>query len=243
MKKTITSIVLMSLCAALSFTIVLQLKSVSSFKNQVQNTQVMRAEQLQSELTKETKRKDELYQQLLKHNDELAKFREEAAQSSDYASFLNKQLEEAELLAGLTDVEGTGVIITMRDSPLYVSGSAGQEDLFIIHDEDLLKVVNELRDAGAEAISINDERLLSTSEMRCAGSTVSVNNNRYAAPYIIKAIGSPENLEYALRMPGGVSDVLARWGIELAIEQKDKLIIKAYTGVIQYKYATAGGDK
>jgi uncharacterized protein YlxW (UPF0749 family) len=131
----------------------------------------------------------------------------------------------------------------MRDSPLYVSENAGQEDLFIIHDEDLLKVVNELRDAGAEAISINDERLLSTSEMRCAGSTVSVNNNRYAAPYIIKAIGSPENLEYALRMPGGVSDVLARWGIELAIEQKDKLIIKAYTGVIQYKYAVAGGDQ
>ena len=67
--------------------------------------------------------------------------------------------------------------------------------MYIIHDDDLLRVINELRAAGAEAIAINGERIVAMSEIRCAGPTLSVNNNRSAPPYEIKAIGNPNNLE------------------------------------------------
>ena len=67
--------------------------------------------------------------------------------------------------------------------------------MYIIHDEDLLRVLNELCAAGAEAISINDQRIVATTEVRCAGPTVSVNNVRSAPPYVIKAIGNPKKFD------------------------------------------------
>ena len=96
-------------------------------------------------------------------------------------------------LAGLTSVEGGGVQVTLSDST-QTNNLTENANAYVIHDLDILQVINELRDAGAEAISLNGERVVSTSEVRYAGSTVSINNNRYAAPFVIKAIGDPTNL-------------------------------------------------
>ena len=93
-------------------------------------------------------------------------------------------IERMKLLAGTTDVEGEGVEIILDDS--NIPKKAGENpNLYIIHDEDLLRVLNELRAAGAEAISINAQRIIAMSEIRCAGPTVSVNNVRSAPPYVI----------------------------------------------------------
>ena len=107
-------------------------------------------------------------------------------------------MERLNILAGSTDVEGEGVEIVLDDSNLARSANENP-NLYIIHDEDLLRVLNELCAAGAEAISINDQRIVATTEVRCAGPTVSVNNVRSAPPYVIKAIGNPKNLTSALR--------------------------------------------
>ena len=109
----------------------------------------------------------------------------------------------------------------------------------MLHDSDLLVLINELRAAGAEALSINGERILATSEIRCAGPTVSVNNNRYSAPFVVKAIGDPATMENAINMRGGVADQLAPWGIGLLIEKKESITINAYNGSISYKYAAS----
>ena len=88
----------------------------------------------------------------------------------------------------MVPAEGQGVTITIDDSK--TKSKAGENpNLYLIHDDDLLKVINELKAAGAEAISINEQRLIATSEIRCAGPTLSVNNIRSAPPYEIKAIG------------------------------------------------------
>lgn len=108
---------------------------------------------------------------------------------------------------------------------------------FMIHDADLLRLINELFDADAEAISINNERLIATSEIRCAGSTVSVNNRRYAAPFVIKAIGDPNNLESALKMPGGIVDLLSMFNVNIDIKKQNKLTVERFSGTIEYKYA------
>ena len=112
-----------------------------------------------------------------------------------------------------------------------------QENL-LSYDDDLLKVINELKAAGAEALSVNEQRLIATSEIRCAGPTVSVNNHRSSPPYVIKAIGDPKTLDAALKMRGGVVETLKFWGIQVAINVvEDKLEIPAYSGTFRYEYA------
>ena len=103
---------------------------------------------------------------------------------------LKAEVKRLETLAGFTDVEGPGVTIIMQDSTAV--NTTGDEADYLIHDSDLLSVINELRSAGAEAISLNGERLIATSEVRCTGAVVTVNGRRYAAPYIIFAILIPK---------------------------------------------------
>ena len=109
--------------------------------------------------------------------------------------------------------------------------------MYVIHDDDILKVVNELRAAGAEAVSINGQRLIGSSEIRCAGPTLSVNNVRSSAPFEIRAIGEPKNLENALKMRGGVMETLKVWGIQMEIKSSDSVYVPAYKGSLKHEYA------
>ena len=150
----------------------------------------------------------------------------------------DKVPEKINLLAGTTAVKGPGVVLEIEDSKKMIS-STDNTNLYIIHDEDVLKVINELRAAGAEAIAINEQRLISTSEIRCAGPTISINNTRISAPYEIKAIGNAKNMENAIKMRGGVAESLSVWGIQLNVHKDENIIIPAYKGAVQFKYVTA----
>ena len=103
------------------------------------------------------------------------------------------------------------------------------------HERDELG--DELRAAGAEAISVNGQRLTGVSEIRCAGPTLSVNNVRSSAPFEIRAIGEKKSLENSLRMRGGVVETLGVWGIQLDITASDDVYIPPYRGSIRQTYA------
>ena len=150
--------------------------------------------------------------------------------------------ERLQLLAGTTDVEGAGIEIVLDDSNIPKKANENP-NLYIIHDEDLLRVFNELRAAGAEAISINDQRIVAMSEVRCAGPTVSVNNVRSAPPYVIKAIGAPKTLTSALRLRGGVVETFEFWGIQVKIKSEDKVHIPALKAPRNFEYATSVAAK
>ena len=150
--------------------------------------------------------------------------------------------ERLQLLAGTTDVEGAGIEIVLDDSNIPKKANENPT-LYIIHDEDLLRVLNELRAAGAEAISINDQRIVAMSEVRCAGPTVSVNNVRSAPPYVIKAIGAPKTLTSALRLRGGVVETFEFWGIQVKIKSEDKVHIPALKAPRNFEYATSVAAK
>ncbi|MBC7105932.1 MAG: DUF881 domain-containing protein, partial [Firmicutes bacterium] len=100
---------------------------------------------------------------------------------------LRQELEQARILAGVVEVKGPGVEVTLNDSNQPVQ--PGQNpNLYVLHDEDVLKVLNELRAAGAEALAINGERLGPTSEIRCVGPTILTNRNkRLVPPFVITA--------------------------------------------------------
>ncbi|MFV0314090.1 MAG: DUF881 domain-containing protein [Anaerotignum sp.] len=153
------------------------------------------------------------------------------------ATYDNLQSENEQLrqFSGLTTLEGSGLIITMNDSSVK---SGGDPNAYLIHAEDILSVINELNVAGAQAISINGQRIVSTSSVSCAGSIVMVNGERVAAPFEISAIGDGDIMQSALKFPGGVVDNLAPWGIEISISKEARVVVPPYTKTVLWK-ATA----
>lgn len=149
--------------------------------------------------------------------------------SADFISDLKTQ-------ACMTALEGEGVKVILHDSE-KVANKAENPNTYIIHDDDLLRVVNELRAAGAEAISINGQRLTAISEIRCAGPTLSVNNVRSSAPFEICAIGDKKTLNNAITMRGGVADTLNVWGIKVEVKTSEEIYIPPYKGKNPYVYA------
>lgn len=218
----------------MAFLVTLQIKSVI-YNHAHEIEESLRADELLKQLN-DTREKNA---QLMEMNNtlqfDLQSFKDEAAENSDYSKTLVNQLRRAEIMAGLVEVEGNGIIITVKDSTQ--PEIEGDINNYLIHDTDLLTIINELRGAGAEAISLNNERIVSTSEIRCVGPTVSVNNTKIGSPFIIKAIGDPITLENSLMMRGGVYDSLTAWGLEIEINKATDIVIPAYGGLIDFEYA------
>ena len=150
-----------------------------------------------------------------------------------------REINMLKAYAGDTALHGPGVIVTVDDSK-KVSKPGENQNLYLIHDDDLLRIINELRASGAEGIAINEERLIAVSEIRCAGPTLSVNNNRFAPPYVIRAIGDPKSLETALKMRGGVIETLKFWGIQVTVTQEENVVLPAFKGTHSFEYAKVG---
>ncbi|BFK86640.1 DUF881 domain-containing protein [Pseudoflavonifractor gallinarum] len=228
--------------AVLGFLLAVQLKSVK-LNTALDATSAGRLETLQELYNDLTTERDGLKSRLEETQKELEQYRD-AAVSGESSAALKAEVEYLSMVAGLTDVEGPGVSVILSDSK--AENTTGDEADYLIHDSDLLSVINELRDAGAQAISFNGERILSTSEVRCAGSVVMVNGKRFAAPFIIYAIGDPTTLYNALTMRGGVVDVLSQWKINVTVQMSEKLLIEKYTGTIPTDYLstpTATGEE
>ncbi len=155
------------------------------------------------------------------------------ASSTNVANAQSKvELDYLRLISGLTDVEGGGVVITLNDAEESDSIDISQMSEYIIHDSDILVVVNLLRVGGAQAISINNERIIATSEQVCAGPTIKVNNNRYAVPYEIKAIGDSDELTKVIKDSGFIND-MTLLGKRVTITKSDNIVIPRFANDIR----------
>lgn len=143
--------------------------------------------------------------------------------NSKYNELL-EQLDYEYLRAGLVSVSGRGIVITMEDAP--AKGELDYED-YIIHDSDVKNILDELKANGAQAISINGERVVTTTKPVCAGPTIIVNGNRYPPPYVIKAIGDPDVLFEAIEtMPQVAFMRLA--DIRINVVRQDEIVVDRY---------------
>lgn len=214
-------------CAVLGFMLATQFKTTERQKT----INIQRAEDLSDRLKAVEKERDEL-------SKELEKLQAKATNDEVIAS----EVTRLKAFAGDLEMKGKGITLVLDDSKI-ASKPGENPNLYIIHDDDLLRVINELRAAGAEAISINGERIVAMSEIRCAGPTLSVNNNRSAPPYVIKAIGDPNNLESSLKLRGGVLENFKFWGIQADLSQSDDIEIPAFKGRRSFEYAKIVDDK
>ena len=224
----------MAVCVVVGFLLAAQLRGVQ-LAGAADATNASRLETLQSLYNDVVEERDGLTEQVGQLQSELELYRQQAASGDEGSEALKTELEQMEITAGLTDVEGPGITVVLEDSTQ--ANVTGDEADYLIHDNDILSVINELRSAGAEAISLNGERILATSEVRCTGAVVTVNGRRYAAPYVIFAIGDPDTLYSALTMRNGVVDILSQWGITVRVTASDQLLIPAYSGTVDYQYA------
>lgn len=160
----------------------------------------------------------------------------ELVEGRSLISTLQTDLELVRTFAGLTEVKGPGVTVVMDDSK-RISKPGQDPNAFIIHDDDVLKLINELLASGAEAISVNGQRYVSTTEVRCVGPTISINNTRTAPPIVVCAIGNPETLEAGLKMRGGIVESLSFWGISVNIKVEEEIFIPAFKGGFRFEYA------
>jgi uncharacterized protein YlxW (UPF0749 family) len=191
-------------------------------------------------------RTDEVYTQYVEvsqERDALAKevisLREKmtnVSNDNNAARTLQGEIQKANMAAGLLPVHGPGITVTLNDSTRPVQ-TGEDPNALLVHDDDLLNVVSELKASGAEAISVNEERIIAMSEIRCAGTTILVNTNRIAPPFIIKAIGDPQMLESGLNIKDGVAQRLKDYGLQVQIDDNNNVEIPAYSGVIKMKYS------
>ena len=231
--KTMISLILGGMCFALTVGICIQCKTVKG-SNSIAGRNSANDE-LRSEVLKYKEKYDNQYKELEKAEKELEKQRQNATQDNQDLEQKEEAIKQGNKVVGMAEVTGPGVIVTLSDSKKDVSTALNVSDL-LVHDADVLSVINELKNAGAEAISINEQRLVPTSSIVCGGNIIEINGEKVGAPFEIKAIGLPEQLA-ALSRPGGYLEILKKATVGVDLKKSNRVSIPKYTGVITYKYA------
>ena len=223
------------MCFILTFLIIVQYRTIKN-ANSVAGTNVN--SELKTEVLKWKERYEQIYSVLEKTENILEVKREQATNNSNDSNKMQKELKTLNSLIGTIDVKGDGIILIVADNNNVTSqtvGILGNINNYLIHDRDLLMLVNELKNAGAEAISINGERIVNTTSITCDGNVILINGNKISSPFEIKAIGSQEALIGALQRPGGyLEQQLEGYGLVTSIEKQEDIIIYKYSGIINY---------
>lgn len=152
---------------------------------------------------------------------------------------LTEELDRQRMAAGLTSVRGPGVMVLLDDSTRAMPAGDDPSN-YLIHDYELRDVVSLLWFYGAEAVAIDDERVVAETSIYCVGSTIIVNDTRLSPPYEIRAIGDSSQLDSALQDAGNLRKLKSRarlYGIQLHTTRAAELTLPAYSGDMSVRYA------
>lgn len=165
---------------------------------------------------------------------QLAEIRKNVASKTSDTEEMNAELKRNNMLLGLTKVKGDGLVVTIEDSK--AATQIEDVSIFLVHDSDLRELVNEFANAGAEAIEINGERIVSNTCITCAGNVISVNGTRISSPFVIKGIGNQESLYGALTRPGGYIQLLKNQTIPTEVKKTKDIEIDKFSGAMKIEY-------
>lgn len=235
MNKKIVSLILAIVCLLLVFAIIVQVKTVT---NSGLGTNATFAEaELKDEVLKWKEKYEIASKELTKVEKQLEKQRKKATKNDGTLKQDEEELKIGNTILGLTDVNGEGVEIILKDNKNVNSQTAILDmSLYVVHDIDILNIVNELKNAGAEAISINEERIIGITSITCAGNVAQINGEKVGAPFVIKAIGNSNTLYEALNRPGGYIEILNGSGIITDLKKSNNISIEKYNGKLNFKF-------
>ena len=220
-------------CIVLATAITVQVRTMKGENSAV--AQDFANSELKDSLLEWKEKSDSAEIDLEKSVKKLEELRQTSTANGNSSEEKQNELKMYNQILGLTDVTGEGIIMTVKDS--MQTTSAIDMNNLIIHDSDLRSLVNELSNAGAEAISINDERIVSTTAITCAGNVILINGNKVGSPFIINAIGNQESLYGAITRAGGYTYGLRARSIQVDTKKSDNVHISKYTGALSFKYA------
>ena len=230
--KKIISIILGIMCLALTLGICVQVRTIKNTDSTI--SQNYEANNLRDEILKYKEKYDNKFKELEETEKHLETERENATKNNSELEEAEKKITEGNKITGMTEVTGAGVTITLSDGK-GISSSTLNPSQLIVHDIDVLSVVNELINAGAEAISINGQRWVLNTAISCRGNTIDINGERIGAPFVIKAIGLPEYLS-GLERVGGYLEYMKQDGVNVKLEKSNNITIPKYSGVIKFNY-------
>lgn len=214
-------------CFALVSVMFMQFKIVN--ETDITSIETMREEELRAELANWKEKYQEAEQQYEEIEEKIEEYKNKKESDIETATLVQAELEQSNVLLGKTDLEGEGIEITIKETT--------SDDFSRIKASDLISIVNALKYAGAEAISINEERILNMSDIvDISNSFIKINGQRILAPYVIKVIGNKSYMESALLGVGGYAEQLKNIGHDVKITQMDKVVVKKYKEEINYKY-------
>lgn len=189
-----------------------------------------RETELQTMLASWKTKYEEVAEKLVETQERISEYQEKMNSNEQASELLDQELEQTNLLVGRTNVIGEGVIITLQDN-----------EEKSIEASDLRTLVNELKLAGAEAISINDARIVNMTEIVDVNNYILVNEDRVVSPYVVKAIGNQTYLSSALSLKNsGFIDTYQKMGKTVEMTQEKNIVINAYNSrknQFQFRYA------
>ena len=217
-------------CFALTLVMTMQFKIVN--ETDITSIENMRETELQTELANWKTKYEEAEKQYEDTVSKIEEYQKTKESNDETSKVMDDELEQVNMSLGKTDIEGKGIVITIKDSD--------QEEANKISASNLLIIVNALKLSGAEAISINDQRIINMSDIVDINSDYSsfikINGQRILSPYTIKAIGDPTYMESSLIGNGGVVDTMKKTGQNITIDKPNNVKILKYNGEIKTKY-------
>lgn len=214
--KIARNVAMMLVCVILGIMLSLQYKSVN-YNQSLASFENKRLDDLKNELISLQDQKNSLQERLQELEQENQTYAKVKAGDSEAAQQIQNNLQKARIFAGLETVKGKGIIVNLDNN-----------GLISVQEYDILDVVNELRASGAQAISVNDERIVAMTEIRAAGQYIVINGKQMAAPFVIKAIADPDDLERSLSLMGGVLDRLKEDMLNVSIKKADEVVINKF---------------
>lgn len=228
MKKgqvTITITIGLVICI-LTAVIFVQFKTIN--QTDITSLENMREDELRTEISNFKQKVEEISKEVADTDSKIAEYQEAINTNKEASELLSKELEQQNNILGKNSVKGSGIVVTLTDTEAQkISG------------EDLRALLNELRVAGAEAISINGQRIVYDSYIVDIGTTyISINGERTVSPYEVKAIGNPTYLESGLsKKQYGFIDTKLGEGKDVTLKRENNIIIDKYNGDLNMEYA------
>ena len=227
-EKTFISLIIGIACAILMTVMFAQFKTVE--ETDITGIETAREEELRTMISSWKSKYEETSEKIEETNKKIKEYQEKVESNQETSELLDQELLQTNKLVGKTEVTGEGIIITLTDN----------EETTII-DTDLLKLINELRLAGAEAIAINDVRVIGMTDIVEVNDTILVNEERVISPYVVKAIGNQTYLSSALSLKNsGFIDMYTSSGktVKMTIEKNIKIpAYKSQNNLMQFRYA------
>lgn len=230
--KVIISIVFGIISIFLVSLISIQFKTIN--QTDITSLETMQEEELRGQILELKEKNEEIQAKISENNKKINEYKETLNNNQKATELLNNELKEYEEQIGLTDVTGQGVIITLTDSKMQSYSYSN-----------LVDFVNELKYAGATAISINDNRIISTTEIvEISKKYILLNGDqRISSPYVIKAIGDKEKILEVFNLKDeGYIDLYKNEGYDIKIEGNDNITIYKYNKEINFEYIEKGED-